>query len=180
MRRLVHRHRKRVQEIGLGLTLYESFNFLYDWLAYPLALAYFGLEKGALILVAGSLIQCAFMFWLYDRMRIDWLGAHALRELEAKENKNRFEHAAVWLARDKHTAWEKLITPIVFIALTLPIDPLIVALHYRKKHFHGVTMRDWGILLSAVLAANLWWLVKVGLVVEIVRAVIGAWWASLH
>jgi len=175
MRRALNLQKKRLQEVGLGLFLYESFNFVYDWLFYPFAIAFWGLGKGALILVSGSFIQCALMFWLYDYMRVDWLGAHALRELEAKENKNRFEHMAVWLGREKRTLWEKLLTPFVFVTLTLPIDPLIVALHYRRKHFSGVTLTDWGILISAVVAANIWWLIKIGLIVEFLKF----WWHFL-
>lgn len=175
MARFDTRYRKHIQEIGIGLFAYEAFNFFYDWIFYPFALVYWGIEKGSIVLVVGSLIQCALLFWLYDHMRIDWVGAHALRELESKENKSRFEHMAVWLGKAKKTWWERLLSPIVFISLTLPIDPLIVALHYRKRHFSGVTARDWGILISAVVAANLWWLVKIGLIIEFLRL----WWSFL-
>ncbi len=124
------------------------------------------------MLIGGSLVQCATMFWLYDRMKIDWLGAHALRELEEKENKNRFEHMAVWIGKEKHTLWEKLLSPFVFIALTLPIDPLIVAIHYRKKHFGGITARDWFILISAVVVANAWWLLKIEILIVFVKEIV--------
>ena len=162
----IGKYRKHIQEIGTGLFIYEVFNFVYDWLFYPFALAYWGLLKGGVIVVAGSLVQCAFVFWLYVYMRIDWVGAHALRELETKEEKTWFERMAVWLGKDKKSLFEKLCSPIVFVALTLPIDPLIVALHYRRKHFEGISLRDWGLLISAVAAANLWWLLKVGTIVE--------------
>jgi len=175
MRKFLSTHRQHVQEIGIGLFLYESLNFVYDWLFYPFALVYWGFGTGALVLVSASVVQCALMFWLYDHMRVDWLGAHALRELESKENKSRFEHMAVWIGKEKKSIWERLISPIVFITLTLPIDPLIVALHYRKRHFTGIHAKDWGILISAVVAANAWWLFKIGLLIEFLRL----WWRFL-
>lgn len=178
MRAWLGKHHKRIKEIGVGLFLYEVFNFVYDWLFYPFALVYWGVGRGGLVLVGGSLVQCAFMFWLYEKMRVDWLGAHALRELQDKENKNRFEHVAVWLGKEKRTWWEKLLSPIVFIGLTLPIDPLIVAIHYRKKHFGGLTGRDWFILLSAVFAANAWWLIKIEVLIVFAKEIahqITAW-----
>ncbi|MEO5646123.1 MAG: hypothetical protein ABIQ91_01465 [Candidatus Paceibacterota bacterium] len=170
--RVLKKHHKRIQEIGGGLFSYELFNFLYDWFLYPFSIARWGLEIGGTVMLMGSLIQCALFFWLYDRMRVDWLGAHALRELQEKEHKNRFEHMAVWIHREKKTLWEKLISPIVFIVLTLPIDPLIVALHYRKKHFGGVSARDWGILIAAVFVANVWWLVKIGAVITVIHLIL--------
>ncbi len=171
MRHFLKKHHARIKEIGFGLFLYESFNFVYDWLFYPFALVTWGLVNGGAILVAGSLIQCGFLFWLYDRMRVDWLGAHALRELEAKEKKTRLEHALVWIGRKKETWWEKALSPLVFIALTLPIDPLIVAVHFRKRHFGGLTLHDWFILLAAVVVANAWWLFKIGILVQFFKII---------
>lgn len=172
MKHFIKKHRARIQEIGLGLFLYESFNFLYDWIFYPFALVTWGVVHGGIILVAGSLIQCAFLFWLYEKMRIDWLGAHALRELEAKEDKTRLEHALVWVGKEKKTLWEKMLSPLIFIALTLPIDPLIVAVHYRKRHFGGMTTRDWLVLLAAVFVANAWWLIKIEILVQFIQIII--------
>jgi hypothetical protein len=175
MPRISHRYEKHIKEIGTGLFLYEVFNFIYDWLFYPYALIYWGFEKGSLILVCGSLIQCALMFWLYDHLQVDWVGANALRELEKVEKKTRLEHALTWIGKKKNKKWEKILSPLVFIALTLPIDPLIVALHYRKKHFSGVTAHDWFILISAVVVANIWWLVKIGSIIVFAKA----WWYLL-
>jgi hypothetical protein len=102
-------------------------------------------------------------------MRVDWLGAHALRELDDKENKTHIEKLATWIGRKKITLWEKLLSPIVFVVLLLPIDPVIVAIHYRKNHFGGLTWRDWNILFWANLIANAWWLLKISLVIEAIK-----------
>jgi hypothetical protein len=163
------KHHRKIQEIGMGLFIYEVFNFVYDWLFYPFAIAYWGLLIGGIIVVTGSLVGCGILFWLYDYMRVDWLGAHALRELEDKENKSNLEKLITWIGKKKVTFWEKALSPLVFVTLTFPIDPLIVAIHYRRHHFKGIGWKDWGILLAAVAAANAWWLLKVGLIVEGVK-----------
>ena len=160
------RHHRRIMEIGAGLVLYEGFNFVFDFLFYPFAIAYWGILKGGYITFMCSLVINIAVFWLYEFMRVDWLGAHALRELEDKENKSNFEKLATWFAKEKVRWWEKLLSPIVFITLLLPIDPVIVAIHYQKKHFQGIGWRDWGILFLATAIANAWWLVKISLVVE--------------
>jgi hypothetical protein len=150
----------------LGLFLWESFNFLYDWVFYPFVITVWGVVGGGIFAtVLGTFIN-AFVFWLYEYMKIDWLGAHALRELEDKENKNNLEKLATWIGKKKTTLWERTIAPIVFIGLTLPIDPVIVAIHHRRNHFKGLGSRDWLLLIAASIAAHLWWVLKVGIVVE--------------
>lgn len=168
------KHRKRIQEIGLGLFAWETVNFIFDWIFYPFAILVWGIELGGIIGTVIAIAVNAFVFWLYDYMRVDWLGAHALRQLEDKENKSNLEKLATWLGKKKIAWWEKIASPLVFITLTLPIDPVIVAIHYRRKHFSGVGVRDWMLLVSATLAANLWWILKIGVVIE------GARWLLQH
>jgi len=162
----LRRHYAKLRAIGTGLFLWESLNYAYDFVFYPFALAYWGLVRGGALVVGISFVVNAFVFWLYEYMRVDWLGAHALRELEDKENKTNIEKLATWLGKKKTSLWEKLASPVVFVALLLPIDPVIVAIHYRRQHFSGLGWRDWGIFAAATAVANAWWLLKVGIVVE--------------
>ena len=160
-------HVRKIQEIGVGITAYESLNALYDFLFYPLALSYWGLTVGGIVVTTGALLINGFVFWLYEYMRIDWLGAHALRELEKEENRSSIARLMTWVGKKKQKWWEKILNPIVFIALLLPIDPVIVAIHYQREHFKGkLVWEDWGILLLATLVANLWWILKVELVIQ--------------
>jgi hypothetical protein len=162
-------HHKKIREIGAGLFIFETFNYVWDFAFYPFAIAYWGISLGGVIAVGATTIVNAFVFWLYEYMRVDWLGAHALRELDDKENKTHIEKLATWIGRKKITLWEKLLSPIVFVVLLLPIDPVIVAIHYRKNHFGGLTWRDWNILFWANLIANAWWLLKISLVIEAIK-----------
>lgn len=162
----VGRHHKKIREIGTGLFLYESFNFLYDFIFYPFAIAYWGIIDGGAIAAGLTFPINAFVFWLYEYMRVDWLGAHALRELEDEENKSSIAKLATWIGKKKETWWEKITSPIVFIGLLLPLDPVIVAIHYRRQHFKGHNLRDWSIFFLATAVANAWWLLKVGIIVE--------------
>jgi len=162
----VRRHHRKIGEIASGIVLWESFNFVFDFGFYPFSLFYWGLVEGGIIAVAVCTIINAFVFWLYEYMTVDWLGAHALRELEDEENKSALGKLATWFGKKKTTFWEKIVSPIVFIGLLLPVDPVIVAIHYRKQHFKGLGWRDWGVFFAANFVANAWWLIKVGIVVE--------------
>ncbi len=163
----LRRHRQKLQEVGTGIAIYESFVFFYDFVFYPFSIAYWGLVKGGAIAVFFSLVLNIIIFAAYEYMAIDWLGAHALRELADKENKSSTERLITWLHKEKTSLWEKILSPVVFIGLTLPIDPVIVAIHHRKQHFKGITAHDWMLLVGATAAANAWWLVKVDVVLEL-------------
>lgn len=162
-------HHKKIRDIGLGLVLYEAFNNVFDLVFYPLALTLWGIVIGGIVATGLSLVINTLVFWLYDHMRVDWLGAHALRQLEEEENKSNLEKLITWLGKEKRSWHERILSPLVFIALTLPIDPVIVAIHHRKQHFKGVTARDWSLLAGATLAANLWWIAKLGLVIACIE-----------
>lgn len=160
-----HKNKRQIAEIGIGLSIYEFFNFLYDMIAYPLALAYFGLAKGAALMWTGSLVSCAFLFWLYERQKIDWLGAKMVQDLDQGNKKNRVTRLLTWIGREKKTRKEKVLNVLAFVLLNSWIDPLIVAVHFRTEHFNGIKSKDWGILFGAVFAANFWWTLKSGLLV---------------
>src|SRR6185437_10806775 len=111
----VRRHHRKIREIGTGLFLYESFNFVYDFIFYPFAIAYWGIVQGGAIAAFLTFPINAAVFFSYELLRVDWLGAHALRELEDKENKSNIEKLATWIGKKKVGFWEKLISPLVFI-----------------------------------------------------------------
>ncbi len=159
-------HIKKLRDIGIGLVVYEAMNYVFDFIFYPFALTFWGLQDGAAVAIVISLAANVCFFWLYEYMRVDWLGAHALRELEREENKSSIAKLMTWVGKKKDHWWEKILSPVVFITLLLPIDPVIVAIHYRREHFNGLKGRDWGILVLATLIANAWWILKVELVIQ--------------
>lgn len=162
------RHHRKIRDIGIGLVLFESFSNFFDFAIYPIALIYWGPSLGGSIMIGVTLLINVVIFWLYEYMRVDWLGAHALRQLEQEENKSNIHKLMTWIGKKKVHWWEKLLNPIVFAVLLLPIDPVIIAIHYRREHFKGIPWRDWGILFLATLVANLWWILKIEVVIQAV------------
>ncbi len=152
------------------LFIYEIFNYLYDYPFYGWMMATWGIE-GGLIAAAGSLLQNTVMFWWYDRKGIDWASAQELRDLESHTDKTWYERLFVWFGKRKHTLWERILEPVVYVAFLSRIDPLLVALHFQREHFKGLRTRDWLNILTAVAVANFWWALQVGAVTYIIRLV---------
>lgn len=157
--------------LGWPLLTYEAFNRVYDLGFYPYALYRWGLGVGGTIVVLGSLISCAFLFWLYDYMKVDWLGVKALAKLEESEDKNWLEKLVStplkWVTKMKSSRFGWVFKPLSFILMNISIDPLIVAVHHRENHFGGISKRDWGVLLASVAVANFWWILRIGILVKV-------------
>jgi hypothetical protein len=153
--------RAHVVEVGPALFLYEVFNFAYDRIFYPFAIAHWGYVAGSVIGLLGSIICCSALYWSYDKMRLDWLKAHAARELENKENKNRLEKAIVWVGSEKRSWKQKMLGVLLFLGATSVIDPLIIAIYCKRVHFKGIDTRDWAMLFVSIACANAWWILTI-------------------
>lgn len=156
------RHKERIKTMGIGLTVYLSLTFAFDWGFYLYAFSQLGVVNGGMFAVGLSFIINALVFWAYDHMKIDWLGAYLLRELQVKANKNRFERLAVWIGKVNKTWWELILTMVAFVLVLARVDPVIVAVHFQQAHFKGLGIRDWAILLIATAVGNTWWLIQIG------------------
>jgi len=157
----------RILAIGWRFILFEIFNFFFNYPLYGWVLGSQGLVRGWLIMVMLSFILCIVVFWHYDRAGIDWLFANAAREWEGETTKSsgRLRKMIVRISRSRDSYKGILI----FILASANLDPVIVAVHYRKSHFSGISLRDWGILATSVIVGNLWWGIRVGIIVEILK-----------
>jgi len=159
--------RGRILAVGWRLVLFEVFNFLFDYPLYAWAMGSLGLIQGWLVMTAFSLILCIGIFWYYDRAKVDWLFANAAREWEKETTED-----SGWLRRIIVKIYKfrnGFAGILVFIVASLNIDPVIVAVHYRKSQFGGIGLRDWSILVASVTIGNIWWGAQIGLLVEILK-----------
>ncbi len=184
--------REAIVVLGWRLALYGAFNLVYDRPLYALAIGFLG-TRGWMLMTLGSLLQNSYMFWRYDRNNLDWLFVNAVDDWEVREKESGeptwFQKTGVgrsivgrciswlwqlpryvflWLAirllRFKKSRYGILAIP----ALVLKLDPLIVAVHY-KKIGRGAKPRDWGVLLFTVVLANLYWGVQIEFLVKILE-----------
>lgn len=155
--------RARILAYGWRLALYEVFCWVYDNPLYASAFIYLGMARGWAVMTLGSVLSCAYMFWRYDRSGVDWLFAKAVREWEEKPNLNWLQRKIANISRVRNGRWGL----VAFVLLNTQVDPLIVAVHFRNSHFSGITRRDWGVLLGSVAVANLYWGIRIGLLVKI-------------
>ncbi len=76
------RHRRRLAQIGLGHLLYAGWNFFFDQVLYVYVIWRLGLVLGGAIMTGLAGLACLLTLLLYQRMKIDWVGAGSLAALE--------------------------------------------------------------------------------------------------
>ena len=156
----IRQHRRRVAEIGFGHTAYALFNWQFDNVLYVYAVYRLGLLIGGALMTLLSLVQCAFLLVLYERMRIDWVGAGPLTAGHGSRGPAWWRRLLSWAAdRGKF---------VVFLALCVFQDPFITTAYFRGGRFDGLKRRDWHLFFASVLVSNGYWTLRSGVVAALV------------
>ena len=166
-------HKRRIIQVGVGLALYELWVHLYDFVFFPFAIYHWGPLWGGTIAVVGAFANNILVYWLYDVMKVDWLQARAVRDMADSENNSRLTKLAKLLTSEKKGIWRKLASAGIFLGLTAWIDPVIVAVHFRKEHFKGISRWDWFLLLAASASGCVVWLLGSEFAVLILKKLSG-------
>lgn len=172
------RHKANLFQFGGAFAAFESFNWLFDKAFFPVALLMWGPVWGAVIPTAFALAINTVVFWLYEHLKIDWLQAHAVRQLADKENKTTFERIVTFHRRPRTTLWERIKGEAQFVALLTYVDPVIVAIYYRQEYFTGLRRSDWLLLVKATIIACVNWLITLELLYFVWKFVVWAWHSS--
>lgn len=169
----VKKSRRRIAEVGAGMTAYAVFNWFFNYPLYFVVVARCGLVQGGLIMFGLSLIQNIGLLYLYDRIGIDWVGARYLQEVQMSDGKrNWIQRTLIWaLKEEARNKGHRLVQALVFIILSTFVDPFIVSVHYRHFQFLGVSRRDLKIITAAVVIGNVYWTLRTGILVAFVKTV---------
>lgn len=165
------RHWRDLLQFGWPFALFEAFNWIYDKFGFFYAMLAWGPFWGSVIPTLGALVINALVFWLYDHMKVDWLKAHAMRQLADEENLTNFQKLTTWHLKPRMTLKEKVIGELRFALALVLVDPVIVSVYYRDNHFNGVKAKDWLLLAKATLVACIVWATLMASVAYAVRYV---------
>ncbi|MGQ0659083.1 MAG: hypothetical protein ACT4NU_13525 [Chromatiales bacterium] len=161
---------RRLAQIGIGHSLYGTFNHCFDYILYPYVVYSLGMLTGGAVMTVLSLFQCALMLIAYERLGIDWVGSGLLNEIARKHRPSLIEKALAWTTRQNRV--------VIFLTLCALTDPFIVTAYFRGGAFDGLRRRDWQLFFLSVLISNLYWIVIADLIGHAVAAAWN-WFTSL-
>jgi len=158
--------KKKIGTLLVGWLTDRVTNWIFEYVAYPAAIACWGLLKGGAVMIILSVIVSLAIIRLYDFLKIDWLGLETVKELRDGEAKSMLERITQW-AMKKGDLFALLI-------LSVYSEPVKVTLYMRHgaNQFNGFSKRDWLIFTTAVVIGNVSWALAVFGGLEILKKLI--------
>lgn len=147
-------HGSRIAEVGFGHALYAAFNWFFDNVLYVFVVYQLGWLRGGALMTLLSMFQCGASLMLYERMRIDWVGAGSIARLSGLPAPTWWQRTLIWADRQG--------TVFIFVALCVLQDPFITTAYFRGGQFDGLRRRDWQLFLASVLVSNGYWTLRSG------------------
>ena len=155
----------KLTTFGLGVAIKKSLDYGFDYALYPVALIYLGYFWGGVAMTIASVFLNLAVIRAYDWSRRDWLLLETLKELKHKSDDDGVAGFVAWMLR-------KGDVPAFFLLCWLE-DAIVVTLYLRHgvNEFNGLSRRDWAVFWAATLVSNLFWIISVVSVIELIRGI---------
>jgi hypothetical protein len=141
----------RLSIVGIGHSLYYASSFLFDNVLYVYVVYEWGMALGGLFMSMAAFSLNIVTLFVYQAMKIDWIGSGLIRELRLKDSPSRIERFLLW-ANDR----SKL---MIFVILNVYQDPFVATAYFKEGDFSQLTYRDVWILVASAMFSNLYWIV---------------------
>jgi len=142
-------HLGRLAELSIGLSSFGLFGFLFSYLLYPSVIYAFGIFKGGGIMTILSFIVCLILLKVYDSTKRDWLGIEAVKSLKDYDGRSKLGRLWAWFFRKGD--------PVIFLFLTIRVDPFVTIVYLRRGNYTGLSRRDWTIFMGSLIIGNAYW-----------------------
>ena len=165
---------RRIGTIAIGHVAKKGEEFLFDWVLYSFVVytctdiwgPIWGSVYAFVIMAWLSAWVCEWYIKIYDRMKVDWLGFEALKDIREMES------GAGWFTGLIARMLRKGKIP-AFFALSLYGDPFMVTIYFRdrKRRYNGMGWKDYAVFTPAVIISNAYWTLRWAAVIEIARVI---------
>jgi len=157
---------KQAQILAIGVSFITVTNYVIDYVLYPLAIWYWGILYGGVLMTLLTAAACLALIALYDITKQDWLGIEAVKSIRDYDGASRSGRLLRWAMRRGDV--------VLFLMLAIRFDPLITTLFMRRDAhaYDGLKRRDWQIFFASVIVGNGYWTLTVALGIGLVDWVI--------
>lgn len=152
-----------VGKLGIGFALKKSLDYVFDYGIYPLAIISMGYTVGGIVMTMLSVVINVMVIKGYDWAKQDLLMIELFKKsIHQNEVEERFSSLKKFISNNDTAA---------FFLLSWVDDPITVTLYMRKGsyQYNGLSFRDWNIFLASTIVSNLFWIVSLGSIMEILK-----------
>ena len=151
-----------LSKVATGTSLYSLFCWLYDYFVYSIAIWYWGILWGGLLMAVISVIVDLVTLKFYDWSQEDWFAIEYLKSMKIYRGKNILK---------RFLGYVLLKTPTVFqvAVLSIKFNSFVVTTLLRDGayRYRGFMRRDWCIFWSSNLVGQLYWIIVIGSGIEL-------------
>ncbi|MDO5758276.1 MAG: hypothetical protein Q4P24_12350 [Rhodobacterales bacterium] len=148
---------------GVGFTLKRSSDYAFDYVLYPVVILSLGYVWGGVVMTLLSVVMNILIIKAYDWAKQDLLMIEILKSTIHQDKEGMRFLSLRKFARNNDIA--------AFFFLSWIEDPIVVTLYLRKGsyQYNGMSFRDWNIFLGSTVVSNLFWIVSLGSVIELLK-----------
>lgn len=140
-----------IKDLAVGISSFGIFGFLFSYVLYPFVIYTFGIFGGGAIMTLLSFLVCFALLRFYDSSKRDWLGLEAVKRLRDYEGESAVGRMWAWFLRKSE--------PVIFLFLSIKVDPLVTTIYLRRGNYSGMAKRDWAIFMGSLIIGNAYWTV---------------------
>ena len=164
-----------------GWGIYEAYNFIFDFLIWPIIQAFFGFV-GIILLILIALINNSIILFWYQRKKVDWFGVNVLEDLKSKghlwvnkigDSKNTVKKISLYIPAKILQSMIWLLNKndiFAFVTLSVWQDSFITTIFLRHGKFDKLDKRDYIIFVSSTILSCLAWSVLMQVIITTIRA----------
>lgn len=175
---------KKSLKVMSGWGIYEAYNFLFDFLLWPVLQAFYGVF-GVLLLIILALINNFIILLWYENKKVDWFGVDVLENVKAKghiwvnkigKSKNIVKKISLYIpAKILQLIILLLKKNDIFAFVTLSVwqDSFITTIFLRHGNFNKLNRRDYIIFVSSTILSCLVWSVLMQAIITAIKTIFG-------
>ena len=140
---------KKISTVLVGRTVYEVYNYFFDYGVYPLVLLKFGYLNGLLIMIVVTAVFNFALLLYYFKMNIDWLGFDYVKKVKdwSVNKKGVLKIIGVILKKSDL---------ILFMVLSTFRDSFETTAYFKYSYILSKG-RTLAIFIASLIVSNLFW-----------------------
>ena len=175
---------KKSLKVMSGWGIYEAWNFLFDFILWPILQALYGLIGVIFLILMVLFLNFMVLLW-YQKKKVDWFGVNVLEDVKAKghiwvnkigASSNTVKKISLYIPAKILQLMIWLLNKndiFAFVTLSIWQDSFITTIFLRHGKFTKLESRDYIIFISSTILSCLVWSVLMQAIITAIKVLLG-------